>query len=600
EGDTVLHGPFEMQQSDLSSLLNDRDDYFSCQGVFENNRPVGKWIFRFGSFQVGKRTNLEDYAYKVELEGSLHHAEGFMMAGKPNGEWVHRVERIAESEVSGTIFKSTIVFDKGIPQRSFRIDNQNYSLLGRFLRDGIAHDTWSLYANETAGLVESWQFNDGSLNQIVRPGEETDTVDTYAATEAEEKVLTLDQRYIRILRLHQQIMQGSDTLISTTMYDLLDQNAQYYELVDQVLKELSKASFTPEFKVKVADFPLSEEEVNQLSSMASKLKKSEIITQRLLESPQLNILKLADEEVSFKFSVVETIDKEWLEPIRKVVKYNAQNILTSVRRSDFIQYALPDRNDPYSLKITYTINESPKVKIFDSPLLEDTSRRFNGISRIEEFSKSALESLESIQRELDRRILKQERQEELEKLEELLYKSIKSLNQGVDSLSSLHEDNLSQVIMSLKTSGRSLVSDYSELDQLPERIERAGQLISCLDSASKLASNVSQIPEKSKEIAKSYMDRVWNPFTSTLMDEEIKKPIITAYQDVIVPYLLDRVQADLTCEDIDELNLIFEGTYDRLIALRGENTKKLEKRLRRENKPDQVFQLLKIPTHKSN
>ncbi|MEM7109243.1 MAG: hypothetical protein AAF519_13535, partial [Bacteroidota bacterium] len=46
EGDTVLHGPFEMQQSDLSSLLNDRDDYFSCQGVFENNRPVGKWIFR--------------------------------------------------------------------------------------------------------------------------------------------------------------------------------------------------------------------------------------------------------------------------------------------------------------------------------------------------------------------------------------------------------------------------------------------------------------------------------------------------------------------------------------------------------------------------
>ncbi|MEM8569168.1 MAG: hypothetical protein AAGF85_22115, partial [Bacteroidota bacterium] len=121
----------------------------------------------------------------------------------------------------------------------------------------------------------------------------------------------------------------------------------------------------------------------------------------------------------------------------------------------------------------------------------------------EEFSKSALESLESIQSELDQRILKQERQEELEKLEKSLYERIKSLDQRVDSLSTLHEGNMRQAVLSLTTTGRSLVTDYSELDQLPERIERAQQLIGCLDSLSKLALNVSQIPEKSNEITKA-------------------------------------------------------------------------------------------------
>ncbi|MEM8568936.1 MAG: hypothetical protein AAGF85_20930, partial [Bacteroidota bacterium] len=480
EGDTVLQGPFDFQQSDLSSLLRDKDDYFSCQGAFENNQPVGKWIFRFGSFQVGKRTALENYSYKVELKGSLHHAEGFMMGGKPNGEWIHVVEQITESNVNEIVFKSTIAFDKGVPQRSFRIDNESTSLLGRFLRDGLAHDEWSLYSNETTDLAESWQFNDGILNQILLYGDERDTVRTYGAPETQQQITTLDQRYITLLKLQQRITQGSDTLISNIMFDLLDQNAQYYSLVDQFLNDLSDASFMPKFKVKVSDFPLSEEESNQLNSIVSNLKKSEAITLRLLESPQLNILKLADEDVSFKFSSVESIDKEWLEPLRKVVRYKDQNILTSVGRNDLVRYVLPESKNPYSLDVTYTIDGSSKVKRFNSRLTENSPDTAVGISRIEEFSKSALESLESIQSELDQRILKQERQEELEKLEKSLYERIKSLDQRVDSLSTLHEGNMRQAVLSLTTAGRSLVTNYSELDQLPERIERAQKLIGCL------------------------------------------------------------------------------------------------------------------------
>ncbi|MEM8569169.1 MAG: hypothetical protein AAGF85_22120 [Bacteroidota bacterium] len=84
------------------------------------------------------------------------------------------------------------------------------------------------------------------------------------------------------------------------------------------------------------------------------------------------------------------------------------------------------------------------------------------------------------------------------------------------------------------------------------------------------------------------------------MDEQIKKPIIAAYQSVITPYLLERAQTDLACVDIDDLNLIFQETHKRLIELKAENTKKLEKRLKGESNPDQVFQLLKIPTKRSN
>ena len=308
DGDTVLHGDFEMQQADLPSLLKQGDDFFSCRGSFMNHVPVGEWIFEFGKFNAGDRLELGNYKFKVNISGTLHSAKGMMLDGKPHGEWTHLVQHLDNSSVTENVFKSVFNFESGIPQRSFRIDNTDYSLLGRFLRDGLAHDVWSLYANETASEVENWQFSEGNLNKIYSySGSNTDTINAYMADQAVKQVITLDDRYISILKLHRELLQHSDTSVNYLMYGILEQHVEYYKQVSQIFTNLGAKSFTPAFKVKVKHYPLNDQEVQQVKSIRSNVDRSEIITKRLLNNAQLNLLKLADEEVAYQYSAVAAI-----------------------------------------------------------------------------------------------------------------------------------------------------------------------------------------------------------------------------------------------------------------------------------------------------
>ena len=130
---------------------------------------------------------------------------------------------------------------------------------------------------------------------------------------------------------------------------------------------------------------------------------------------------------------------------------------------------------------------------------------------------------------------------------------MKLLDQRVDSLATINDGAIGKTISSLKITGNEIVSEYSELKDISERINRADQLVNCLDSLNTLALEVSEVPARSAAINQEYMDRVWNPFTSTLMDEQIKKPVLEAYENVLLPYLLEQVQNTITCDNLGGL-----------------------------------------------
>ena len=134
EGDTLLNGAFNMQRSSLEALLENEDISFSFDGSFKNNYPEGPWSFQFGEFQSDRKTQVVDYQYQLKVSGIQQEASGEIRQGKPNGNWTHIINRIKESEIEQTLFKSLITFDNGIPQQSFRIENRNSTLVGRFLR----------------------------------------------------------------------------------------------------------------------------------------------------------------------------------------------------------------------------------------------------------------------------------------------------------------------------------------------------------------------------------------------------------------------------------------------------------------------------------
>ena len=80
-----------------------------------------------------------------------------------------------------------------------------------------------------------------------------------------------------------------------------------------------------------------------------------------------------------------------------------------------------------------------------------------------------------------------------------------------------------------------------------------------------------------------------------LCRKAVKKRITDAYEEVLIPYFLNQAGADSDCSEIANLVAQMNRTYDRMFALRTLMTKKLERKLKREDNPKTVMLLLNQP-----
>ncbi|CAN0596455.1 unnamed protein product, partial [Ectocarpus sp. 12 AP-2014] len=143
------------------------------------------------------------------------------------------------------------------------------------------------------------------------------------------------------------------------------------------------------------------------------------------------------------------------------------------------------------------------------------------------------------------------------------------------------------------------VANLSNLSS-EEDLELARKLVVCHESMYQLALSVAALPAQSVAISKLYEDRIWNPFMAILMDEAVKKRITSAYQKVLIPYFLDQINTKLSCANVDDINLLLDALHNRMLELRYEDTKKLERKLKKETDVLTVIDELRLKVIEKN
>ncbi|NHF59951.1 hypothetical protein FK220_011405 [Flavobacteriaceae bacterium TP-CH-4] len=594
--DSLLDGSFQLQRSNLEALLEKEDAAFSITGAFNRDIPEGPWRFQFGEFQSESVSQVVDYQYRVSVSGTQQVAEGRMSDGRPDGPWKYAVRRIKDSEIDTTLFESTIEFEGGIPQRSFRIGNDKSTLVGRLLRNGLAHDEWSLFVNDEMGTVESWVFENGILRtiQIEQEGIST-TTPVFDTAYAMMQTIPLDQRYLQLLSLY---LTKGNTLapIQGTMSQLLTENARYYNKIDTIFSKLGKASFSPGFKVQVPLFPLDSLEKIQLEAIKRNFGKSKTVSSDFLNDTQLNILRRSDKEAQFLYLVIQALSRDFLNPMEKVVSYGKSNLLEYVPRNVLTEKLWPLGKPGTDIKVNQGSEPTDSPVIFKLPNAAQFDFNGGNLASIQELSRYAAQSLDSIQRILDLKLSRERGQQELAGLEEQLITQSNILKERIDSAGIQLPGAHTKALLNIKKVGESGLSDYSGLKEVTAKLERARMLVKCLTDLNGLAEAIIVLQGQEKKIQETYQDRIWNPFTATLMDEEVKKRITTAYRNILTPYFLERVQTDLTCENARDIASLMGSTYERMLALRQEETSKLERKLRKERDPETVLRLFNLPS----
>jgi len=574
--DTILSGSFLLERSDVQALLKNEDISFSIQGNFENNIPNGPWNFQFNEFQSDSKSKLKGNQYVVNVDGKQSVAFGKLNQGKPHGEWSYQARKIKNSEVETTEFQSIINFKNGIPQQNFTIENEQQKLVGRFLRNGVAHDQWTLFSDDAIEATESWNFDEGILkNIIIRSNSITSdiTIQSRIPDTQEIRIIPLDSTYLHILKMKLP-KEAVNKVTQSGMFTLLAENDNHYQKINGILQNLRDSSFSIKFNVKIPYYPLSQNDISLLTSIVDHYKKSRRISNTLLNNTQLTILKLSDKNVKSLEKSVSNLTKRVLDPMREVVSYEGRDILHYIPREQLFARIWPDG-------IPITPNG-----------INDTTFSLSAINLL---SESTFIRLDSIQKMLSKKISIQERKQEAIELEKKMIAQRDYLEQlsntlDVDTIPDLYRNT----VQNIQKNAENKLENYSNIQDVEKKLAYARELVYCFEKLDQVGKTIAQLPKQQNEIQKRYLDKIWNPFTATLMDEITKKRIVSAYEKVLIPHFLKKIEEELQCEETEEWINLVNDTYQKMLTLRDKDTHKLERKLRKEKDPQIILEQFAI------
>lgn len=590
QGDTVLNGEFSMQRSNLMELLERQDYSFLFKGQFENGVPQGEWTFEFGKFQSDQASKVVDYQYRVLVSGTQESAKGSISNGVPDGTWVILEEEIEKSEIARTLFKSEISFAKGVPERSFQLTGKSHTLMGRFLRNGLAHDEWALFPNNGLEQTESWHFNEGLLQYIQMAGENTSKRLPIFQTDLAPQFTTinLDGRYLALVHFYGGLSDGFAVAIAKLPL-LLEQNWEHYQNIQDILGRLGEASFRPEFKVKVPFFPMTAKDSITVKEIRSHYLLGKEAANRILTNTQLKLLKLSDPEALYLYNLTQKLQENYVEPLTKLMYYESVGVVPYLSPNLLIKGLWPNG-------IPMTLNVSCGSKAEVPWQLEwsgtDENSLQNDFYKIAQLSQQTHGHLEEIEQQLAAMLSKDERQTALITQEDSLIKQQALLRETLDTLRVQLPERYLASIDGVQTLATQVLARYSENKDQKNKLERAEEALQCIGELRDLAETVGEMPQHANNIKETYTDRIWNPFMALLMDEAVKKRITGSYQRIVEPYFLDMLAQGLTCGNIGQWNTDINGMYRRIMALRDAETTKLERKLKRAREPQEVMALL--------
>ncbi len=590
--DSLLDGSFRFKSLDAADLLTEKSDLLSVSGQFSEDVPVGLWKIQFGNFEPGGETSIVNNHYQIDLTGTQSFAEGRLSNGKPDGQWILKKERIESSSVAEVLFNSSIYFQGGIPQQNFRIENEQMTLVGRFLRDGLAHDQWELYGIERAGPIERWQFEEGRLKQLIIMNPERVSVYPIFPQKPEQStIIRMDERFMELVRLNQMMARPADSLQTSEVYTMLRENADYYREMELIFSEISSTAFAADFRVQVPYFAINNDEQLQLDSAIALTEKS-LQRIRMLENSQLQLMKLANKDVMFLASVMDSINHKYIVPLNKLTDYEQANILEFTDRRELTEFLglAADSGKP----LTISIAMDNEVQTFTGPTSTYQPEPVTSMTPALKIAHNSFLSLDSIGKILEQKLTQRQREQKLAILEEQLVVTVNELSIQADSLSAEAPNDIARAIRETEARAQQYLREYSNGDNSGNKTRQAQALITCFEQMSELSLLLSGQPAQWAEIQEAYTDQVWNPFTATVMEEEIKKHILTAYRSVLMPYILQSIESGLTCDNTQQWVILLEKVHLRMNEMVTEDTKRLERKLKRERDPEVVLELIGI------
>lgn len=601
----IKEGAFKFNSS---SILKDSARFISdirFTGNYLSDKKNGDWKFTHSLLQRGQIAQVRDFQIIYNGKGKTHSVLGQFKEDLPNKKWEVITQEVNHSGIIDTTFFAQTQFDAHQMVGTFLSYAHHVRINGTISEDGFFNGEWSFiyYPSGASSIQEKRIYNNGILKRhlFIENNQTLEIkhigLDSSFSEENETwESLNVNQDYFDVLAFSsfheneekqttiQNTIEASNDFLVNSMNSFSQyQNKKIWNL------DVGNNSFNlPKIKLKKYAYSVSEK--NLIEEAIHKIKISKNSIHRFLKNPQVDIIKHKHEEIALYYEVY----REYLNNLNVLERLFNQLRLKSfeyINRKEIFPFIFSGINYPQTIRYEFNSkieekqvdfpNDVPSTSVTIPLLSKQTNEIHQHINEIESLLLPILE-------------LHQKRIEIAEKEEQLviLRDSIQQLftNEFAQKdYNNFHKRYGKDIIAFVENSFK----EYAQKD-IEERIRITDEYISCFSDFVSSYKQFCVISGQINDIKELYTRVVWNPFTFTDMEEIVKERVFNTYQNYLLPAYLDDLGSEINCTQFKENILRFHSLFEKMIELRDEDTKELERELRRVSDIRKIEQLFEI------
>lgn len=586
----IYHGPFYFNSSNTDSIETNFVIGREFTGHYKDGLKNDNWTFS----QMQLKDDGDGMAVREPKYTIVHNSSGldFLVqakfdAGQAKGKWSAGNFEIVKGKVVDTLFFSEANFAKNQFVGDLLSNNEKYEVSGKLNDSGFFTGVW-IFKFKGERIIEKRQFEEGVLvnHFVVLEGKELSLnhygLDLSFDSEKENwDTLVLNEDYLNILKyvktaelndnksLFRIIEKSNDFLLNS----LRSFNGFDYSIWNNT--EGSDDLIFP--KIKVRKFPYEYDEKSKLESANEKLSSCESIIEDYLSDPQVSISKYSIENVSLYYSAYQIYQVE-LAKLRRLLDVLLSESAHYLNKKEFIPVVFPGTVFPSI--VNYKFNDEARSEVMNFP--QNLSIQEVTIENLVEHIFAIDSSIHNKNSIISPIIKDSKKRAEIAGNEEVLVLKkdsiVKLFGNFYNSISfnTYHARYAENVIKYVEDEFKKYAQKSVE-----DRIVEIESKMACFQGLIDFYDFLDALPKKIKEIELLYTRTVWNPFTFTDMDEIVKERVYNSYDKIIIPYLLNELESSEGFNKIDKRMRNFNIVFNRMNALRNEDTQILEGKLKR-------------------
>lgn len=584
----------------------------SYTGKFQDNLKDSIWTYTQKKLTPIQRVSENNYKIISSTFGEEVFIQGEFKKGKVDGTWKTIQLRIENSQIVDTTYFFKTSFSEG--KMTGKVEGFNASVYfnGYVNNQSRLDGKWTFkhhkkYKNNT--IYENRLYNNGILKDhyfvVNRDTFSFNYIGLNGKTAIENwEEIPINSNYFNILKSTNlsiddtKCKNQNNKPFADSTHSLVDKSNHFVEYIfksiynneDETIWEAFGGSDEVELaKVKLRKNPFTnEEDMNRRNSMKLISNIKEAI-ENIQNDSEIELTRHSNKKMMYLFKVIKVFQAK-VKSIESYMELLSKSTFEYVDREEFFIHLCKDLDYPSFIEFDF---KGEKV-VEAYPFPESLNNQKKPLSQTKNHLELILKEVNQIEREMGSILGFKKKESKTAEREKVLIKTkdhILSLynREEEEKFNKYHEKIASQVEMYINEQ----VVNYAELD-LEEKIIVIDSLINCFNGFLKLYERQSEIPQKLNRLNEAYTRTVWNPYTMTDMEERVKEKVYKVFENILHPFYIKDLDNEFNCENIHRRNMNFEFIYRKMMELREQDTRDVEKEIRKVSSPEKILEIFDI------